>query len=278
MSTDRKKRIFDFIASLILIIVTLPVQIAVYLITFITLKENPLFIQERGVTLEKFRFRMVKFRTLKNSDRFETNKIINKQNFLLSDDNSIGNAISKFFRSTGLDELPQLFNVLTGKMSLVGPRPLMIEELLFLKNEFPEMYNRRNMMKSLPGLTGVWQIFGDRNYGVQNLIELDSFYESNKSFLLDLRILYYTFEIMTHAKNSTSILSRLNLFEKIFTSSFDHEDKNEGKIVIVDSGKGLKKYRINLPVEWWYINDSITTTINDSPKLSVIQFRKDASK
>lgn len=278
MPAYQTKRIFDFIASLLLIIVTLPVQIVIYLITLVTLKGNPLFIQERGVTLEKFRFRMIKFRTLKNSDGLDSNKVIDRQNFLISDYHTNLNSFSKFIRSTGLDELPQLFNVITGKMSLVGPRPLMIDELLFLKNEFPEIYNRRNSMKSLPGLTGVWQIFGDRNYGAKNLIELDSFYESNKSIILDFRILFYTFVIITHAKNSTSILSRLNLFEKIFTTSFYPEDKNEGKIVIVDSGKGLKKYRINLPVEWWYINDSIITTINESPKLSVIQFRKDASK
>lgn len=238
MLVERKKRIFDFFASLILIIVTLPLQIIIYLVIFIIQKDNPLFIQERGLTLEKFRFRMIKFRTLKNSNKLDSNKVINKQNFLISDYNSNNKSLSKFFRSTGLDELPQLFNVLTGKMSLVGPRPLMIDELLFLKNEFPEMYNRRNSMKSLPGLTGVWQILGDRNYGAKNLIELDSFYDNNKSILLDLKILYYTFVIMTHAKNSTSISSRLNLFEKIITTSIDPKDKNGGKIIIVDSDKG----------------------------------------
>lgn len=65
MLVERKKRIFDFFASLILIIVTLPLQIIIYLVIFIIQKDNPLFIQERGLTLEKFRFRMIKFRTLK---------------------------------------------------------------------------------------------------------------------------------------------------------------------------------------------------------------------
>jgi hypothetical protein len=222
---------------------------------------------------------MIKFRTFKSSTLTPDNKYISKKNFLISDLSKSTNKFCKWLRKTGLDELPQLYNIVTGNMSLIGPRPLMLEELYFMKEEYPELYLKRNVMNTAPGLTGVWQIFGDREYGVQNLIELDSFYENNKGIKLDIKILFYTIVIITNAKNSSSILSRLNLFERIFTSSvYSGVTVNpSGNIVVFDSGKGIKKYRINIPVEWWYINDSITTTTNYSRQLKVIQFRKEAN-
>lgn len=279
MTVDVKKRIFDLFVSTFLFFLTLPIQIIIAITTFIFLKKNPFFIQERGITLDKSRFKMIKFRTLKNSVGSDLKKIVSRKNFLISDYGFEINPFFKFCRSTGLDELPQLINVFMGKMSLVGPRPLMIEELEFLQKEFPEIYKRRSLIKSKPGLTGVWQILGDRNYGAQNLVELDLFYENNKSFLLDLRILYYTFFIIIHAKNSASVLSRLNVFEKVFTTSSYNAEENKNNLsgsIIIDSDKGLKRYNINLPIEWWYTTDSLTK-VEKTPELSVIQFRKDAS-
>lgn len=277
MTNETKKRILDLIASFILIIITFPLQILIYLTTLIILKENPIFIQERGITLENFRFRMLKFRTMKSSD--EKVYKINRLNFLKPSDNIKLNPISNFFRNTGLDELPQLYNVLIGKMSLVGPRPLMIDELLYLKKEFPEIYKKRSMINCKPALTGIWQIFGDRNYGAQNLVELDLYYENNKSLFLDFQILVYTVAVLIHVKKASSIISRMSLFEKIFSSSFYFDDKNNssGRIVIVDSMKDVKKYKINLPVEWWYINNSLMPFENELSDLSVIHFRKEAS-
>ncbi len=279
MYTFRQKRFFDLFISIPLLLISLPLQIIIFIVVLFTLKENPIFIQKRGITLEKFNFSMLKFRTIKSSLLRSNNKEISKKNILISDYSDSINKFSKWLRKTGLDELPQLYNIIAGKMSLVGPRPLMLEELSYIKVEYPDLYQKRNLMNCLPGLTGVWQIFGDRDYGVRNLIELDLFYENNKGIKLDLKILFYTFIIMTHAKNSGSILSRLNLFERIFTSSTYHEMNvnPNGNIIFFDSGSGVKKYRINIPVEWWYINDSITTSIKDSEHLKVIQFRKEAN-
>ncbi|MBS3946063.1 MAG: sugar transferase [Melioribacter sp.] len=279
MYTSLKKRFFDLFISITLLLISLPFQVLIYIIILSTLKENPIFIQRRGITLEKFNFSMLKFRTIKSSLLTSNNKHLSKNNILISEFSESINKFSKWLRKTGLDELPQLYNIIAGQMSLVGPRPLMQEELSYIKDEYPELYQKRSLMNCLPGLTGVWQIFGDRDYGVRNLIELDSFYENNKGIKLDIKILFYTFVIMTHAKNSGSILSRLNLFERIFTSSAYHEVNinPHGNIIVFDSGKGVKKYRINIPVEWWYINDSITTSINDSQHLKVIQFRKEAN-
>ncbi len=279
MYSRRQKRIFDLFISIPLLILSLPLQIFIFIVILITLKENPIFIQKRGISLEKYNFSMLKFRTISSRNPSSGNKKISKKNILISEFSESINKFSKWLRKTGLDELPQLYNIVAGKMSLVGPRPLMLEELSYIKEEYPELYQKRSLMNCLPGLTGVWQIFGDKDYGVRNLIELDSFYEKNNGIKLDIKVLFYTFVIMTHAKNSGSILSRLNLFERIFTSSVYHEVNvnPNGNIFVFDSGKGVKKYRINIPVEWWYINDSITTTVNDSQQLKVIQFRKEAN-
>jgi lipopolysaccharide/colanic/teichoic acid biosynthesis glycosyltransferase len=108
-------------------------------------------------------------------------------------------------RKTGLDELPQIFNVLKGEMSLVGPRPLMISDLEVLKNKYPNYYHVRNLISVKPGITGMWQVFGNRNEGIENLIDLDLFYDEQTSLSVDLRILLNTVLLVFRGKHSDAI-------------------------------------------------------------------------
>jgi len=129
------------------------------------------------------------------------------------------NPFCTWLRKSGLDELVQLINVLKGEMSLVGPRPLTITDLQIMKNFEPEIHRRREEIKSQPGITGYWQIFGDRNKGLQNLILLDEYYDMNKSFALDLKLFFSTIVLVMTAKHSDSIVdsqidSRIEVHEK----------------------------------------------------------------
>ena len=95
--------------------------------------------------------------------------------------------IGKFLRKTSLDELPQLFNVIRGEMSLVGPRP---EMPFIVDNEYNDLIRERLRVK--PGVTGVWQISGDRTREIHENISYDLFYIENRSLLLDTIILIRT--------------------------------------------------------------------------------------
>lgn len=122
-------------------------------------------------------FTLYKFRTMKNAT--------DKDGNLLSDVCRL-TKFGKFLRSTSLDELPELFNVLKGEMSLVGPRPLLSEYLPLYSDEQAKRHN------VLPGITGWAQINGRNNISWQNKFELDLWYVDNQSFGLDLKILFLT--------------------------------------------------------------------------------------
>ncbi len=195
------KRFSDIILSGIFIAVSLPVQLLIFIILYVDLKEFPIFIQSRGLTLEKSRFRMIKFKTIKTLPT----SISEHNAFLKPRLSKYISGFCKFLRVTGLDEIPQLYNVFSGKMSLVGPRPLMLADLKLIKKDFPAEYAERNSLKSKPGLTGLWQLFGNREEGITNLIELDKLYEINKSFFLDVKLLRFTFAAIIFRKNSDAI-------------------------------------------------------------------------
>ena len=126
--------------------------------------------------------------------------------------------IGKIIRSFRLDELPQLFNILKGEMSVVGPRPERIEHVAEYSEEIPEFVNR---YKVKGGLTGYAQVFGKYNTSAYNKLKMDLIYIQNYSLLLDLKLIIMTFKI---------------LFKKESTEGFDvrkktkvRENKNKGK-------------------------------------------------
>jgi lipopolysaccharide/colanic/teichoic acid biosynthesis glycosyltransferase len=211
------KRICDVFLSIFCIIVTLPFQILFALILFIELEENPIFLQSRGLTLSKNRFRIIKFRTIRSLQLNNHSKIVNsKYLFLLPGLTFNISPFAYWMRKTGFDELPQIYNVLAGQMSMVGPRPLTMQDLETLKNEFPTHYKIRDTINVKPGITGVWQLAGDKNQGADNLIGLDLFYVENQSFWLDMKIIGTTIPVVLLARNSNAIVPRLNFISKLF--------------------------------------------------------------
>ncbi len=171
------KSIFDKTLALFLIILFSPIYIVVSLLIFFKMGKPILFRQKRPGYKEKI-FGIYKFRTMTNEkDEFG--------NLLPDDKRLVG--IGKFIRSTSLDELPQLFNVLKGEMSFVGPRPL-LEEYLPLYNQ---KQKRRHDVK--PGITGWAQVNGRNAISWEQKFDYDVWYVDNQSFWLDIRILWMTF-------------------------------------------------------------------------------------
>lgn len=171
------KRSFDVILSLILIIFLFPVIILIFFLVWFTIG-SPIFKQKRPGLNNKI-FTLYKFKTL-----YDASKNIHET----KRQNNVGN----FLRKTGLDELPQLFNILENSMSLVGPRPLCVEYL----NKYSNYEKKRHLVK--PGITGLAQVNPDLS-GVKSWnksIKLDIYYTKNISFFLDIKILFKTLEII----------------------------------------------------------------------------------
>ncbi len=171
------KRLFDLIISIILFILFSPIILFIIFILFFTNNGNVFFVQERP-GLNGKPFKIIKFKTMK--DLFD----INHQ--LLSDELRI-TKVGKFIRTTSLDELLQLINVIKGDMSLVGPRPLMMH---YLSRYSSEQSRRHNV---LPGITGWAQVNGRNSISWEEKFKFDVEYVDNQTFYLDLKILWLTF-------------------------------------------------------------------------------------
>ncbi|HIC3264865.1 TPA: undecaprenyl phosphate N,N'-diacetylbacillosamine 1-phosphate transferase [Campylobacter jejuni] len=169
------KRIFDFILALVLLVLFSPVILITALLLKIT-QGSVIFTQNRPGLDEKI-FKIYKFKTM-SDERDEKGE-------LLSDELRL-KAFGKIVRSLSLDELLQLFNVLKGDMSFVGPRPLLVEYL--------PLYNEEQKLrhKVPPGITGWAQVNGRNAISWQKKFELDVYYVKNISFLLDLKIMFLT--------------------------------------------------------------------------------------
>ncbi len=170
------KRLLDFVISLAAIVLLSPLIIIVAVVLCLANGGNPFFTQRRPGRSARI-FLLIKFRTMNSS------KDANGQ--LLSDEERL-TTVGKMVRKTSLDELPQLFNVLLGDMSLVGPRPLLIAYLP-LYNAYQ---NRRHEVK--PGISGWAQVNGRNNISWSKKFELDVWYVEHLSFALDLRIVIKT--------------------------------------------------------------------------------------
>ena len=171
------KRLFDFLLALFLIVCFSPVYIIVFFIILNKMGRPILFKQQRPGYKEKI-FGIYKFRTMTNDK--------DKNGDLLPDEQRLI-GVGKFIRSTSLDELPQLFNVLMGEMSFVGPRPLLVEYLpLYNKKQ-----KRRHDVK--PGITGWAQVNGRNAISWEQKFEYDVWYVDNQSIALDMKIMWMTF-------------------------------------------------------------------------------------
>lgn len=170
------KRFFDFVGAVVLIILTSPIMIMAYFLIKKRLGSPVIFTQARPGLDEKI-FNIYKFRTMSNAKDENGN--------LLSDEIRLGD-FGKRLRALSIDELPQLFNVLKGDMSFIGPRPLLIE-YLGLYNEDQKL---RHSVR--PGITGLAQVNGRNAISWAKKFEFDSYYAKNLSLLLDIKIAILT--------------------------------------------------------------------------------------
>ena len=175
------KRIIDFTLSLIALAILLPVLLLLAIIGAVAMKGNPFFVQPRPGKKDKNGkekiFKLIKFRTMSNQK--------DKNGNLLPDDVRL-NKYGKFLRSTSLDELPELLNILKGDMAIVGPRPLLVKYLPL----YTEQQRRRHDVR--PGLTGLAQINGRNAISWEKRFEYDLQYVNNITFFGDLNILLRT--------------------------------------------------------------------------------------
>ena len=170
------KRIFD----LILILFSAPILVLIFLLVALTVRfklGSPVFFKQRRPGLNKKIFNMIKFRSM--TMKSDTSGV------LLSDSNRL-TRFGEFLRSTSLDELPSFWTVLKGEMSLVGPRPLLVEYLPL----YSEKQSRRHEVK--PGITGWAQVNGRNAINWDEKFDLDVWYVDNQSVWLDIKILFLT--------------------------------------------------------------------------------------
>ena len=174
------KRIFDIFVAIVVLIVLLPIYILVSILIWIFMGRPIFFIQQRAGIHGK-PFNIIKFRTMK--------ELFDKKGECLPDEKRI-TRIGKFLRATSLDELPQIFNILKGEMSLVGPRPQMYE---FMEH-YSETQKRRHEVR--PGITGLAQVNGRNNLSWEEKFKLDVDYVDNHNMLMDLKIILKTVVVL----------------------------------------------------------------------------------
>lgn len=200
------KRLTDIIGSLLLIALLSPIFIVASLAIYIESGRPIIFKQRRSSSSRGKEFFFYKFRSMiKNADEMKAGLLqFNESSgvlFKLKDDPRM-TRVGKFIRKYSVDELPQLFNVLKGDMSLVGPRPLPIKDFEKLKtdHEFDEALKTRENAK--PGITGLWQISGRSNVGFKEMLLLDCYYIENQTVLFDLEIIFATIPVVLFGRGA----------------------------------------------------------------------------
>jgi len=172
------KRLFDFLAAFFGLVILFPIFIVVTISLFFANQGKPFFFQSRPGKNERI-FKIIKFRTMNDKKDALGN--------LLSDAERL-TAVGAFVRKTSLDEIPQLINILKGDMSLIGPRPLLIQYLPL----YNEVQKKRHNVR--PGITGWAQVNGRNAISWQKKFELDVWYVDNISFKTDVKVFFTTFK------------------------------------------------------------------------------------
>ena len=178
---DEIKRCIEILLSTILIIITLPVIIIACIAIYLELRANPIYTQKR-VGLNGYVFKIYKLRSMYIDAEKDGPKWASKNDERIT-------KVGKFIRTTRIDELPQLFNILIGDMSFIGPRPERPELIKKFLKDIPD-FNDRLLVK--PGITGWAQVNGGYSLTPKEKLVLDKYYIENEGFKLDLLILLKT--------------------------------------------------------------------------------------
>jgi lipopolysaccharide/colanic/teichoic acid biosynthesis glycosyltransferase len=201
--SDMAKRLFDIVFSLSVLILCAPIYLILAAAIACTSSGSIFYVQER-VGKNYRHFGCIKFRTMvPNADRVLDEMMARSadlrqefsENFKLKHDPRI-TKIGKFLRITSLDEFPQFINVLKGEMSVVGPRPLVPEEIEKYGTSIDKVLTIR------PGITGLWQVSGRNDIPYAQRIRIDVSYVKRRNFWLDLRIVILTVAVMLMPKNN----------------------------------------------------------------------------
>ena len=174
------KRVLDFVLSLMALIVLSPLLVILIILGAVFMRGNPFFTQARPGKNEKI-FKLIKFRTMDNRK--------DKDGKLLPDDVRL-NKYGRILRSSSLDELPELINILIGDMSIVGPRPLLVK---YLPRYNEEQRHRHDVR---PGLTGYAQAHGRNAVTWEEKFKMDVWYTRNISFITDVKVIIDTVKVV----------------------------------------------------------------------------------
>ena len=177
----RGKYLFDFVASFFLILIFSPLMILIAILIKLS-SRGPVFFSHKRVGLNNKLFVILKFRSLHIDTPSYSEKPDSTEDVRIT-------SIGKWIRKTSLDELPQLFNVIKGEMSLVGPRP----EMPFLAENYEPWENQRHLVR--PGMTGLWQLSPRRRGSIREGIPVDLEYIEKLSLWNDFKILLRTFKV-----------------------------------------------------------------------------------
>lgn len=194
------KRVIDIICSLLGLIILMPVFFIITILIRMEDRNSPALFKQIRVGKDGKQFYMYKFRSMVTNAE-ELKVLLFEQNeatgpvFKMKDDPRVTN-VGRFIRKTSLDELPQLVNVLKGEMSLVGPRPPLLDEV-----EKYTSYERQRLSVT-PGLTCYWQVSGRSNIGFEQWIELDLKYIRERNFFVDSRLIIKTIFVLFGSKDA----------------------------------------------------------------------------
>lgn len=194
------KRMLDLLGSFIGLIILCPLFAVIGLLIKIEAPQGSVFFRQVRVGQNGKEFHMYKFRSMvANAEDLLEQLIdqneVNGNMFKMKNDPRI-TRIGKFIRKTSLDELPQLWNVFRGEMSLVGPRPALPREV---KNY--TSYDRQRL-QMIPGCTGLWQVSGRNSVGFEEMVELDLTYARERSMMVDIKIIFRTFKVLVGSKDA----------------------------------------------------------------------------
>lgn len=206
------KRFYDMLLSGVALLVLSPILLVLIVVGAIKMKGNPFFTQQRPGKKEKI-FRLIKFRTMSNAKDKDGNLLPDKDRLT---------GYGKFLRSTSLDELPELINIFIGNMSIVGPRPLLIEYLPY----YNETEKHRHDVR--PGLTGLAQVSGRNLLNWDSRFAKDVEYVNGISLWMDIKIIFLTVKkVFAHSDIAEDTNQAEGNFAKIRAAKMEEEAKKE---------------------------------------------------